>query len=234
MSSLNTPRSSALGRVVLHLLSPVLFYRRVVSSLRQMRPHVNPPSASRSWAPQAHPLHLFPLELFFSLAPALPWRPYLCLRSSLPFPLRFSRQSFWFVLDIRCCVVLPVFHTMPALHNPDNQQCDHQPRPSGILSSDVTFVVNFNSGYSICHGMSHKLFQFAVPCIVQWLSRPTLASHKVIFWQFSKLLLFDHDAYDSQVKLFSNCAEPNFFQIVPLAFFLSVPFVFVRSFFLIS
>ena len=206
VSSLNTPQSSALGQVALHLQSftnvdvshyvfVVLFLVSARCDRMSIRHLLLFPGFHR------HILcALIPLELCFSLAHALSRRPCLRMRSSLPFPVKFSRQSFWFVLNIRGFVVLSFFHAMQALHNPDNQQFDHQPRPSGILSSDVTFVVNFNSGYSICHGMSHKLFQFAVPCIVQWLSRPTLASHKVIFWQFSKLLLFDHDAYDSQVN----------------------------------
>ena len=103
---------SSICQVVLHLLSPTLFCQcghlsfcslRVVSRPRQIRLHVDPPSAPRSWVPWAHPLHLAHLELSSSLSIAL--------------SRRIVVVSF-----------LSLLHAMPALHNPDNLLCDREPR----------------------------------------------------------------------------------------------------------
>ena len=86
-------RSSSICQVVLHLLSPILFCQcghlsfcslRIVSRPRQIRLHVDPPSAPRSWVPWAHLLHLAQLELSSSLSVPLSRRLCLCMRSSLP------------------------------------------------------------------------------------------------------------------------------------------------------
>ena len=204
--------SSSICQVVLQLLSPILFCQCGHLSFcslrvflpRQKRPHVDPPSAPLSRVPLAHLLHLFQLSLFSSLSLALSRRPYLCMRSSLPFLPRFSQQSSDSISTI-VVVVLSLFHAMPALHNPDNLQRDREApcqqttrkiflaQPLNILSttllgkggpapslSDVTFFVNFNSG-TICLGVPHKPLQFVG-------SQASLSA-----WQHTKRLLFDHD-----------------------------------------
>ena len=129
--------SSSTCQFVLHLLSLIFIYqfrclsfcsRRVVSRLRQMRPHVDPPPAPQSRAPQVHPLHIFLLELFFLSVT----RSVSATLSLYAFILAFPVKGLSIIVLIRsrhCSrVVLSLFRAMPELHNPDNVQCDREPR----------------------------------------------------------------------------------------------------------
>ena len=177
--------SSSMCHMNLPILCPILFYQ---CGCHSSSSDATACRSLHSWDPQMHSLHLFLLELFLLFHT-------LCLGDWVSVCIHpcLTRQGS---LD-NCCDslstfsvvwVLPLFRATAALHNPDNFQCDREPRclqitrrkssrfhhwnalnyhpwqwSSRSFPVRCNFFVNFNSKATICHVVPHKSSQFAAP-----------------------------------------------------------------------
>ena len=104
------------------LLALLLFLSKCHPACRSATCSSFPCSMGTSPAPFFHS-SLFPLFHSLCLGDSVFPCIHPCLTNQGSLDIRSD-----FVLDICCCVVLSLFHAMPALQNPDNFHCDRYPR----------------------------------------------------------------------------------------------------------